>query len=86
MTAHSLHRPHPTLGLDAEDLCALQGLADRAATLGPFLRPALMIRLQLAAVLVGYLLAGAAIASTLPLLPRPALHGPVAQLFSDGRA
>lgn len=86
MTAHSLYRPHPALGLDAEDLCALRSLARRAAALRPFLRPALMIRLQLAAVLVGYILAGTALAGALPLLPRPALHEAVAQLLSDPRA
>lgn len=86
MTAHSLYRPHPAFELDADDLGALKALSDRAAALTPFLRPALMIRLQLAAVLVGYLLAGAAIAGTLPLLARPALNVAAVQSLVHGRA
>ena len=85
MTAHSLHRPRLTLALDAEDLGALHVLVGQAAALKPFFRPALMIRLQLAAVLVGYLLAGTAIAGALPLLPRPSLHGAVFHAPVHGR-
>lgn len=84
MTAYSIHRPHPALGLDADDLGAIRALADRAAALRPYLRPALMLRLQLAAVLVAYLMAGAMIVGGLPLLAHAPLHEAALRILALG--
>jgi hypothetical protein len=65
MTFLSLDPPRMALALDAEDRRALAALAERIAALRPFVGPALMIRLQLAGLLVGYLLAALVIAAGL---------------------
>jgi hypothetical protein len=65
MTFYPLNPHRLTPGLDLEERRALAVLADRFAALSPFIRPALMIRLQLAAILIAYLLAGLTIAAGL---------------------
>jgi hypothetical protein len=65
MTFYPLNSQSPVLDLDTEERRALAALADRAAALTPFIRPALIIRLQLAAILVAYLLAAVTIGSGL---------------------
>jgi hypothetical protein len=62
MTFYTLNPHPPALGLDIEERHALAALARAATAIAPFVRPALMIRLQLAGILVGYLLAALAIA------------------------
>ena len=59
-------KPHRlALGLDIEERRALAALARAATAIAPFVRPALIIRLQLAGILAGYLLAALAIAAGL---------------------
>jgi hypothetical protein len=65
MTFLPLDPPRPALALDVEERRALAALMERIAALRPFVRPALMIRLQLTGLLVGYLLAALAIAAGL---------------------
>jgi hypothetical protein len=68
MTFYFLDPPRLTLSLDAEERRALDALAQRTAALGPVVRQALVVRLQLGALLVAYLLAGVAIAAGLSSL------------------
>ena len=65
MTFYFLDPPRVTLSLDAEERHALDALAKGAATLAPLVRQALMVRLQLGALLVAYLLGAVAIAAGL---------------------
>lgn len=68
MTFYILDPPRLTLKLDAEDRQALAALSRRAVALTPLFRPALMVRLQLGAILLAYLLAAGAIAAGLSML------------------
>ena len=65
MTFYPLQSHRPSLDLDTEERRALAALAERVAALAPHIRPALIIRLQLAGILIGYLLAGLTIAAGL---------------------
>jgi hypothetical protein len=65
MTFYTLKSRRLGLSLDIEERRALAALAQAATAIAPFVRPALMIRLQLAGILVGYLLAALAITAGL---------------------
>ncbi|MGZ3272853.1 MAG: hypothetical protein ACXU82_08515 [Caulobacteraceae bacterium] len=65
MTFYFLDKPRLTANLDAEERRALDALVQRTAALAPLIRQALVVRLQLGALLVAYLLAAVAIAAGL---------------------
>ena len=65
MTFFTLDQSRSLMGLDTEDRRALAALAERAAALKPVLRAALVIRLQLAGLLAGYVLTALAIVAGL---------------------
>jgi len=65
MTFFTLDQSRSLMGPDTEDRRALAALAERAAALKPVLRAALVIRLQLAGLLAGYVLTALAIVAGL---------------------